>query len=91
METNKKYTIKNQENLPNSEIEIYVESPEAELKNYRTEALKNMLAEAEMDGFRKGKVPEEIFLKRYGESAVLYEASGLLIRTLLPEILSEVK
>ncbi|MFA6536359.1 MAG: trigger factor [Candidatus Paceibacterota bacterium] len=85
------YVIKNQEKLENSEIEVLIESPFGELEKHRAKALKAMLQDVELDGFRKGKVPEDIFIKRYGEVAVLYEAAGVLIQEILPQLLTELK
>lgn len=82
------YVIKNQEKLQNSEVEILIEAPFGELEKHRVKALKTMLQEVELDGFRKGKVPEDIFIKRYGETAVLYEAAGVLIQEILPQLLT---
>lgn len=45
------------EKMPGSKVEIKVEIESAEFKDYYEEAFKKVLEDAEVKGFRKGKVP----------------------------------
>ena len=72
--------------LPDSEVELAGDIPFAELEAYRTQALAHIAEHIELDGFRKGKVPHEIALKKVGELAVLEEAVELLVKDFYPEL-----
>jgi FKBP-type peptidyl-prolyl cis-trans isomerase (trigger factor) len=61
-------------NLPDSEVELVGEVPHEAVASYRDEALKHMAEQVEMPGFRPGKVPPEMVLKKVGEAAVLEDA-----------------
>lgn len=61
------------------------------LEEARNSALKEMLAEAELPGFRKGKVPESLFVERVGELTVLQEGAERAIANAYPEIITDNK
>lgn len=54
-------------------------------------ALKDMLAKAELPGFRKGKVPEDMFIERVGEMTILEEGAEKAIADAYPEIVADEK
>lgn len=71
------------------ELELRAEiSPEG-LAAYRTQALKEIVKTAHIDGFRPGKAPEAMVLERVGEAAVLSQAAEDAVRHELPEILAK--
>lgn len=74
-------------NKPKSEVEITVSLPSEKLMSYWTSAVKEIQKIAEVDGFRKGHVPETLILSKFGDMAVLEEASQMAIRDVYPEIL----
>lgn len=74
------------EKKPGSEVEISGEIPYEALVSFRKEAIKNIAAEIEMPGFRKGHVPEDLALRQVGELEVLQEAANMYLRELYPAI-----
>lgn len=73
-------------NLPESEVELVGEVPAETLSPYRARALTEISAEVDLPGFRKGKVPQDMVLKKVGELAVLEEAVNLFVRDFYPEL-----
>ncbi|MEK7642753.1 MAG: trigger factor [Patescibacteria group bacterium] len=65
--------------LPKSEVEILVSLPKEELDSASQKALKQFSLNLEIDGFRKGNVPENIVLQKIGERALLEEASNICL------------
>ncbi len=82
----KQFTAANQ---PGSEVELVGEVPFEALGSYREHALKHLVERAEMPGFRPGKVPEEMVLKRLGEQTVLEEAVEMFVKDFYPALLEE--
>jgi FKBP-type peptidyl-prolyl cis-trans isomerase (trigger factor) len=72
--------------LPDSEVEFVGEVPAVELAPYREVALKELSRELELPGFRKGKVPQDLALKKFGELGVLEEAVNLYLREFYPAL-----
>ncbi len=77
--------------LPKSEVEISGELPTEHFETYFQKALANIGAHIEMDGFRKGKVPENILLSRVPEMSILEEMASLAISEHYPKILMDEK
>ena len=50
--------------LPNSEVEIIGEISAEIFMSGKNQAVKEFSEKVEMDGFRKGKIPEEIMIKK---------------------------
>ena len=73
------------------ELEVRAEIPSEALAKYRADALKEVTAEAKIDGFRPGKAPESIVLQHYGEGALLQHAAEHAVRHEIPEILAKEK
>ena len=71
------------------ELEIRAEIPADILATYRAEALKEVTAEAKIDGFRPGKAPENVVLEKYGEQSILEHAAEHAVKHVLPEILAK--
>ena len=84
------YTYKIQ-NLPKSEIEISVEAAADSLTHARTKAIKAIQQNLEIDGFRKGMVPEKMVVEKIGEDPLLEEAAEIVINEVLPKIFDEIK
>ena len=85
------YKIKATNKLPHSEVEITVEMPASVLDEYRKKAITALGKEAELDGFRKGKVPEKVLIAKIGEGRVLEEAAELALQDVTPNILASEK
>ncbi len=77
--------------LPQSEVEIVGEISFDKLTPFRKEALAYIGKNAEIDGFRKGKVPEKMLVDKIGEMAVLEEMAELAISRMYPDLLAEHK
>lgn len=78
-------------NLPDSEVELAGEVPYAAVAPYRETALRHIAEHIELPGFRPGKVPAEMALKKVGELAVLEEAAELFVKDFYPELIMEHK
>lgn len=83
-----KTTIKK---LPNSAIEIEGELDAAIFEGYFAAALKKLGENVTLDGFRKGKVPENVLLSNIPEISILEEMAELAISEHYPKILVEEK
>jgi trigger factor len=73
------------------ELEIRAEISADELAKYYAGALKEVAADAKIDGFRPGKAPESVVLKHYGEQAILEHAAEHAVKHEIPEILAKEK
>jgi trigger factor len=61
------------EELPGSQVKLSGELPFAEVQSERTAALTALGKDMEIDGFRKGHIPEPILIKQVGEMRLLTE------------------
>jgi trigger factor len=77
--------------LPKSEAEIEGELPAEDFEAYFPKALEKLGKDAELPGFRKGKVPESILLSKLGEMRVLEEAAEMAISDNYLKLLEENK
>lgn len=77
--------------LPHSEAELSGDVPYEALIPYRDRALKELAAEMNLPGFRKGHVPESMALLRVGEMHVLEEAANLFVRDFYPLLVADKK
>jgi len=51
-----------------------VEIEFSELEKYIDEHFEELIQEVKMDGFRQGKIPRAVFVKKFGDEYLLYEA-----------------
>src|SRR3989344_1071135 len=77
--------------LPKSEVEILGELETDVFESYFDKALKKVGENVEIDGFRKGKVPENILLSKVPESRILEEMAELALAEHYPKIVEENK
>lgn len=77
--------------LPDSEVEITGEISADKIAPFRKEALEYIGKNAQIDGFRKGKIPEKILVSKVGEIAVLEEMAEIAISKMYPDLLLEHK
>jgi FKBP-type peptidyl-prolyl cis-trans isomerase (trigger factor) len=73
--------------LPHSEVELAGDIPAESIAPYRETALKHLAEHVELPGFRPGKVPLDMVLKKLGEVAVLEEAVELFMQDFYPTLL----
>ena len=71
------------------EIEIKVEGKEWE--NALDKAFKNANKKVKIDGFRPGKAPKDIFLKKYGRESLYMDAADLVVEKAYMQMLEENK
>lgn len=77
--------------LPKSEIEIEGEIEANVLESYYSNALKKIGENVELDGFRKGKVPENILISKIPESHILEEMAEMALMDYYPKMIEEEK
>jgi len=77
--------------LPKSEIELTGAIDAHYVDECFDRATIEMSKNAELPGFRKGKVPVEMFIERIGEFAILEEAAQLALDSEYPKIVTEEK
>lgn len=75
----------------NSEVEIEGEISAESVGRFRAAALKKILSEAELPGFRKGHAPENLVLQKYGEINLWQDAAEGALRETYPAIVAEHK
>lgn len=83
---NIKTTLKN---LSEAEIEITCEVHAEEFEEERPHALRRIGAEVSLPGFRKGHVPDNVLMQKFGEAFILEEMANLAMERAYPEILRE--
>lgn len=74
-----------------SAIKITGEISSSSLDSYKERATKNISADVEIKGFRKGKVPEDVLVKNVGEMTILQEQAELALSDAYPKIVLEHK
>lgn len=60
--------------LPESRVRVDAEVPAAEVEKSLTQAARRLARDTRIPGFRKGKVPPQVFIRRVGREYVLDEA-----------------
>lgn len=73
--------------LEKSKVEITGSIPATELAQFKKKALQNINNEITIDGFRKGKAPENILVSKVGEMPILEEMAELALGQAYPEII----
>jgi trigger factor len=81
----------NVKKLPKSEVEIEGELAAEAFELYFDKALNKIGAEVEVDGFRKGKVPQNILLSKVPEIRILEEMAAMAIEEHYLKILESEK
>ncbi len=79
------------EELPESEVQFSGDVPYSAVEPYRAQALAHLSEHVELPGFRPGKVPQDLVLKKVGEITVLEEAAELFIKDFYPELIEGMK
>jgi trigger factor len=75
----------------NSEVRITAEIPVSVVRAHRTKAMNALRKEFELDGFRKGHVPESMILEKIGEQGVLEEVADQVLGSAYAEIVEDNK
>ncbi len=77
------------ENKNVHEITIKIEG--SEWANAKEEAFKEANKKAKIDGFRPGKAPKEVFIKKYGEENLWLDAADRVLQSAYTKMLEENK
>lgn len=85
------YTITEEKDLEQSEKEFSIEVSAETLSRYRATVLKEIVADAEFPGFRKGKAPEAKVLSEVGEMTVLEKAAERIVNETAFSVIGEKK
>ena len=88
-ETAKLYENIKVTNMEGSEIEIEGEIPASVIPPYRAKALKKLGENANIDGFRKGHVPEKILIEKVGEEGLMGEVSEMALADMYPTLVRD--
>jgi len=75
--------------LEKSQVEITGSIDTPEFTGFRKQAIENINNEITIDGFRKGKVPEQIIVSKVGEMAILEEMAELALSKAYPLLVTK--
>ena len=75
--------------LENSEIEIEGEIPVSVTPEYRNKAIKKFGENANIDGFRKGHIPEKILIEKIGEDSLMGEVAEMALADMYPTLVQD--
>lgn len=81
----------NLERISGSKVKLDIVLTKEEFKDALDLAFKKVVKNVEMRGFRKGKVPKEIYLNKYGEASLYEEAINFAVNKSYPEAVIENK
>ncbi|MFA6445710.1 MAG: trigger factor [Candidatus Paceibacterota bacterium] len=81
------YTIINKKKLPKSQIELEIQIESKDLSPLEKEVLKDLIANAEIPGFRKGHAPEPMIRSKIGDLSIFERAAENAIEIIAPNIL----
>ena len=87
IETTKSYDSAIAKKLDKSRVEITGSVAAAEWGKYRAEAINHINESITLDGFRKGRVPENILVAKVGDMAILEEMAELALSKAYIDIL----
>lgn len=82
----KTYSSASVKKLPNSTIEITGTIEYPILDTYRLKALQSINDSVTVDGFRKGKIPENVLVQKVGPMAILEEMAEIALSHAYPAI-----
>lgn len=76
-------------NVSGNEVEITCEIPATAFEKHRAKAVKKIAEEISLPGFRKGHVPENTLVQKFGEMFILEEMANLAIDRAYPSIIEK--
>jgi len=77
--------------IENSEVEIMGTISTEDFEIHREKATKKLSKNIEIQGFRKGHVPDKVLIQKIGEEVILEEMADLALRKEYPKIIIENK
>lgn len=75
--------------LEKSRVHLTVEIPEETVSKWRTKAVKMIAEKANVPGFRKGHIPENVLIEHYGEGALIDQTVDLVIQNTYAQAVKE--
>ncbi len=78
-----------QEKLAHSQVGLQIEVPAEQAKIYHEQAIQNLIRNANIPGFRKGKVPRQMVVQRFGAQQIKAMAIESLLEKILPAAIKE--
>lgn len=73
------------------QLMVTVEVEESRIQKQLDQVIRRLSREAQIPGFRRGKVPRNILLRRFGKEALRAETIDEMMESLLAEIFDEIK
>lgn len=67
------------EKINTTEVKVIITIPKEDFEKYKADGLKKVQEVVQVDGFRKGHVPENMIIQKYGEMIILEEMAQLAI------------
>ena len=83
--------VKVEKLLEESKVKLTINFTEEEYKAQYDVELQKVLADVEVPGFRKGKVPQSMYLKKFGDSKVVMNTMDTLINKSYQEVVTNKK
>ena len=80
-----------QEKLPGSQVGLEIEIPSERSRKAYDQVINKIMRTAQIPGFRKGKVPRQVVLKRFGATQLKASALEELIQTTLEAAIKQEK
>lgn len=81
----------NLKKLKDAEAELKISLDKADLDGYVKKAMENLRTVVKADGYRKGKVPDNILRQNVGDEMIKEEALDLSVQTSLKQVVKEQK
>ncbi|MFP4132601.1 MAG: trigger factor [Halothece sp.] len=78
-----------QEKLPDSQVSLEIEIPGEQTQKAYEKVLKNLKQSANIPGFRKGKVPRQVLVQRFGKQRLKEAALEELLQPSIDEAIKE--
>jgi len=78
-------------NLPNSRVEVRGEIAADDFSRAVQKVTARIVADAEIEGFRRGKAPEKLVLERISEDGILHQSAEEALKHEWPKVLEENK
>ncbi|MGD1904720.1 MAG: trigger factor [Leptolyngbyaceae cyanobacterium] len=80
-----------QEQLPDSQVGLQIEIPATTTQQTYDKVLRKLMQSANIPGFRRGKVPKQIFLQRVGSTQVKAAALEELVQAAVDDAIAQEK
>jgi len=83
--------LKKDENKEKGEIELEIEMTAEIVDAHKKESVKDLGADLEFPGFRKGAAPEEMVIEKVGEMAIFEKSTYKALNNIIPLVITDEK